>query len=76
MDGGEWMITNPLPEMDRSNFEETNPTIPCSFTIKDHIKLDAVPITVFRTIGTATLAADEKYDRDKHALGLQLWVQQ
>ncbi len=71
----DWSITNPIPAMDHANFEGTRPLLPWSSTIKDRVKLGKVPITVFRTIGKATLAADEKYDPDKHALGLQLWVQ-
>jgi hypothetical protein len=74
IDNVEWMITNPLPEMDPSKFEGTKPTLPWSFTIKNRVKLDAAPVTVFRTIGKATLKADEAYNSAKHALGLQLWI--
>jgi hypothetical protein len=61
--------------MDTSKFVGTKTTFPWSFTIKDRVKLEEVPVTVFRTIGKATLKADEVYDSAKHALGLQLWIQ-
>lgn len=75
IDNVEWMTTNPLPEMDSSKFVATKTTFPWSYTIKDRVKLEEVPITVFRTIGKATLKADEVYDSAQHALGLQLWIQ-
>ncbi len=75
IDNLEWMITNPLPEMDPTQFERTRPVLPWSFTIKDRVKLVKVPITVFRTIGKAPLKADEEYDSSQDALGLQLWIQ-
>lgn len=80
VDERDWTIMDPPLDdspldMNTSKIESITKSKPQSFSIEGRIKLGKVPITVFKTIGKATLAADEKYEPDKHALGLQLWVQ-